>query len=183
MLSGATPLSALGYSPRRFALHPAQTLSRDGGAEQLDGATAFVTGASPAAEAHAVALAERLGLVVAVVPAEGRVLEHAACTFASNYLVTLLATAARILEAAGAELVAIEPLVRRTLEEALAATSAPQPTGPIARGDAETIERHREALAALDPALERLYIALGRATLPLVDPTAAERAARALEER
>ena len=44
------------------------------------------------------------------------------------------------------------------------------PTGPIARGDAETVAAH---LDAVGPELASLYRALGRATFPLVDPRAA----------
>ena len=50
-----------------------------------------------------------------------------------------------------------------------------QPTGPVARGDAPTIAAHLAALEQLDPALTDLYLALARATLPIVDPAAAAR--------
>ncbi len=50
-----------------------------------------------------------------------------------------------------------------------------QPTGPVARGDAPTIEAHLAALERLDPGLIPLYLALARATLPIVDQAAAAR--------
>ena len=60
---------------------------------------------------------------------------------------------------------ALAPLQLRTVEVA----NRP-PTGPIARGDAATVAAHLEAVG---PELAPLYRALGRATLPLVDPVAA----------
>jgi predicted short-subunit dehydrogenase-like oxidoreductase (DUF2520 family) len=44
------------------------------------------------------------------------------------------------------------------------------PTGPIARGDADTVAAHMEAIGA---ELAPLYAALGRATLPIVPPASA----------
>ena len=41
-VSGATSLRALDPHERRFGLHPLQTLTRDRGAEQLDGAWAAI---------------------------------------------------------------------------------------------------------------------------------------------
>jgi predicted short-subunit dehydrogenase-like oxidoreductase (DUF2520 family) len=184
MLSGSTPLGALGDGPGRFALHPAQTLARDAGAGQLDDVTAFISAASPQAERHAVALAGRLALHPRVVTDQQRLLEHAACVFASNYVVTLLGRAVAILEAAGVASAEAKgvllPLVRRTLSATLECDGPVRPTGPVARGDDETIRRQLAALARFDPGTAELYAALGRATLPLVDDAAAARAVTAL---
>ena len=60
----------------------------------------------------------------------------------------------------------LRPLQERTLEVA-----GRPPTGPIARGDAETMAMH---LAAIGPELEPLYRVLGRATLPLVSERSAD---------
>ena len=51
-----------------------------------------------------------------------------------------------------------------------------QPTGPVARGDAPTIAAHlARAGAARSRADADLYLALARATLPIVDEAAAAR--------
>jgi predicted short-subunit dehydrogenase-like oxidoreductase (DUF2520 family) len=88
--------------------------------------------------------------------------------FAANYLVTALATAERLLERAGlprgTAREALAPLARATLENVVALGPEAALTGPVARGDAETVRRHRAALGAED---RRLYDALARATLVL----------------
>jgi predicted short-subunit dehydrogenase-like oxidoreductase (DUF2520 family) len=184
MLSGATPLTALGWGPRRFVLHPAQTLSAEGGSEQLDGVTAFVTGASAEALGVATQLAGELGLRALPLPESARPLPHAACVLASNYVVTLVASAVDLLARAGISrddaVVALEPLVQQTVANAFREGGELRPTGPVARGDAGTIVRHLEALAATDPELGVLYRVLGQATLPLVAPASAARVAEVL---
>jgi predicted short-subunit dehydrogenase-like oxidoreductase (DUF2520 family) len=187
MLSGATPLTALGWGPRRFVLHPAQTLTVDGGAAQLDGVTAFVTGAAAEALAVAEDLAARLGLRSLALPEAQRPLPHVACVIASNYLVALEAAAVDLLVRTGIEqadaVAALRPLVERTVANALGDGGSLQPTGPVARGDAGTIERHMTALGESAPGLVPLYRLLGEATLPLVAPDAAARAAAALHRQ
>ena len=173
-VSGATPLAALGTSPRRFVLHPAQSLERDGGAAQLDGVSAFTTGADDEAAAFATGFAEALGLRPVPLAEAVRPLPHVACVFASNYLVTLLATACRILDVDDAPEI-LAPLARRALENAIAQGDAMRPTGPVARGDAATIAAHLAVLDELEPALTELYLALARATLPIVEDAAARR--------
>jgi predicted short-subunit dehydrogenase-like oxidoreductase (DUF2520 family) len=173
-VSGATPLAALGPSPRRFVLHPAMSMERDGGAAQLDGVSAFTTGADEEAAGFAAGLAEALGLRAVPLDEAVRPLPHVACVFASNYLVTLLATACRILDVDDAPRI-LAPLARRALDNAIAQGAEMRPTGPVARGDASTIAAHLTALGRLEPAVTDLYVALARATLPIVDAAAARR--------
>ena len=173
-VSGATPLAALGPSRRRFVLHPAQSLERSGGSAQLDGVSAFTTGADAAADRFAADLAGALGLHAVPIAESVRPLPHVACVFAANYLVTLLQTACRLLGRDDAVRI-LAPLAHRALDNAIAAGSAMQPTGPVARGDAPTIAAHLEALQGLDPAVAELYRALAHATLPIVEPAAAAR--------
>jgi predicted short-subunit dehydrogenase-like oxidoreductase (DUF2520 family) len=77
---------------------------------------------------------------------------------ASNYLVTLRRAAGSLLEAAGAPPEALDPLMARTVENGF------ELTGPIQRGDWETVERHLEAIRAERPELETLYRTLADAT-------------------
>src|SRR5256885_13688555 len=57
-VSGATPLAALEPHALRFSVHPLQTLSKDGGARQLDGAWGGVTAESEEARTRGLWLAE-----------------------------------------------------------------------------------------------------------------------------
>ena len=160
-VSGATPLTALEPHERRLSVHPLQTFTRSRGAEQLDGAWAAVTAESDDARAIGWWLAETLGLRAFDLADSARTLYHAGAVFGSNYIVTLQRAASLLFEAAGAPPEALEPLMRRTIENGF------ELTGPISRGDWATGEAHRAAIAESRPELEHLYETLAGATLAL----------------
>jgi predicted short-subunit dehydrogenase-like oxidoreductase (DUF2520 family) len=153
-LSGACRLSALEPHTRRFSLHPLQTFTEERGAEQLDGAWAALSGETPDALAAAEGLAGLLGLQAFVLDDEARPLYHAAASFASAFLVTLRDVAAALMCDVGAPPEALEPLMLRTIENGF------QHTGPLVRGDWETVERHIESIAERRPDLAPLHRAL-----------------------
>jgi predicted short-subunit dehydrogenase-like oxidoreductase (DUF2520 family) len=157
-VSGATTLEALEPHQRRLSVHPLQTFTRARGAEQLDGAWAAVTAESDEARAVGFWLAETLGLRPFELDDRARPLYHAGAAIASNYLVTLHEVAADLFRAAGAPPEALVPLMRRTIENGF------ELTGPIERGDWETVEAHRRAIRAARPDLESLYDVLAEAT-------------------
>ena len=157
-VSGATPLSALDPHVRRFSLHPLQTFTRARGPEQLDGAWAAVTAETAEALELGLELARVLGLEPFELADADRPLYHAGAAVASSYLVTLHDIAASLVAAAGAPPEALEPLMRRTIENGF------EPTGPLVRGDLATIEAHREAVRRVRPELETLYDLLAEAT-------------------
>jgi len=160
-MSGATPLTALDPHVRRFSVHPLQTFTRSRGAEQLDGAWAAVTAETDETRAAGLWLAETLGLRPFELADSARTLYHAGAVFVSNYLVTLHRAASLLFESAGAPPEALEPLMRRTIENDF------ELTGPIARGDWATVEAHRAAIRAAHPELEQLYETLAGGTLAL----------------
>ena len=157
-VSGATPLAALDPHVRRFTVHPLQTLTKSRGPEQLDGAWAGVSAETADARERGWWLAEALGLRPFDLADDRRALYHAGAAIASNYLVTLYRVASRLVAEAGAPPEALVPLMERTIENGF------ELTGPIARGDWQTVERHREALRDTD--FEGLYAALAEATRP-----------------
>jgi predicted short-subunit dehydrogenase-like oxidoreductase (DUF2520 family) len=157
-VSGGTPLAALGPHHLRFSMHPLQTLTLDRGPEQLDGAWAAITGESAEALELAGELAAALALRPFVLADDRRALYHAGASIASNFLVTLHRAASRLLQDAGAPPEALVPLMERTIDNGFALT------GPIARGDWETVERHLVAIRSHEPELEPLYRALAEAT-------------------
>ena len=157
-VSGATPLAALDPHDRRFGLHPLQSFSRVRGAEQLDGAWAAVTAETDEAGDVGFWLAETLGLRPFALDDASRGAYHAGASVASNFLVTLRAAARSLLEAANAPPEALDPLIRGVVDGGF------ELTGPIARGDWETVERHLEVIRAERPELEELYVALAEAT-------------------
>ncbi|MBI2265543.1 MAG: DUF2520 domain-containing protein [Armatimonadetes bacterium] len=105
-------------------------------------------------------------------PADGKALYHAGACMASNYLVTLFAVARDIFQRLGIPAdeasKAILSLVRGTV--ANLALGAPEKalTGPVARGDEETISAHLDALRSRAPEYLQTYLTLGKATLDLL---------------
>jgi predicted short-subunit dehydrogenase-like oxidoreductase (DUF2520 family) len=159
-VSGATPLAALEPHARRFSVHPLQTLVRSRGPEQLDGAWGGVTAESEEARARGLWLAETLGLRPFALPDDKRALYHAGASFASAFLVTLYRAAGQLLAEAGVPAEVLVPLMQRTIENGF------ELTGPITRGDWQTVERHLDAIRADVPELEPLYRLLSEATEP-----------------
>ena len=157
-VSGATTLAALDPHERRFSLHPLQTFTRARGPEQLDGAWAAVTAETDEARKAGFELATVLGLQPFELADDARPLYHAGAAIASNYLVTLHRVASELFAAAGAPPEALEPLMRRTIENGF------ELTGPIERGDWDTVEAHRAAIRGVRPDLEPLYDVLAEAT-------------------
>ncbi len=158
-VSGATPLDSLAPHVRRFGVHPLQTFTLRRGPEQLDGAWGAVTAESEEARAAGLWLAETLGLRPFTLPDANRAIYHAGAAIASNYLVTLRHAAGALLESAGAPPEALDPLMARTIENDF------ELTGPIERGDWETVERHLAAIGATRPDLEAMYRALADVTV------------------
>jgi predicted short-subunit dehydrogenase-like oxidoreductase (DUF2520 family) len=160
--SGAVSVTALEPHKRRFALHPLQTFQLGLGPEQFDGAYAAVTAEAQESLAAGFALAELLGLEPFELADDERPVYHAAATMAAAFLGTLHRAASDLMEAAGAPSKALEPLMRRTMENGFL------PTGPFVRGDHDTIDLHLTAIRSRRPELEPLYRALARATEQLV---------------
>jgi len=167
-VSGATPLAALDPHTRRFGLHPLQSFSRSRGPEQLDGAWAAVTAETDEARAVGYELAETLGVRPFDLADADRVTYHAGAAMASNYLVTLREAARSLLEAAGAPPDALDPLIHGVVDGGF------ELTGPIARGDWSTVERHLAAIRAARPELEELYVVLAEATARIAGRDPAE---------
>jgi predicted short-subunit dehydrogenase-like oxidoreductase (DUF2520 family) len=155
--SGATPLAALTPHTKRFGLHPLQTIVLGRGPEQLDGAWAAIAGENDEAVLRGTWLARELNLIPFPIREEFRALYHAGAATASNYLVTLHRAATRMFEGSGAPPEALLPLMQRVIDNGF------ELTGPIARGDWQTVEAHIAALRQYAPDLEPLYRALAAA--------------------
>ncbi len=173
-LSGALGLEALeplGASGARLgSLHPYQTLEATSeGAAGLEGAVAGV-GGTPDAMVVASKIARSVGMVPVEVPEERRAVYHAAAVFASNYLVTLAGVAEGLLADVGLSpaqaRAALGPLMSEALNKALTGGPEAALTGPVARGDADTIRMH---LGALPADVRDLYRELARAALRLAE--------------
>jgi predicted short-subunit dehydrogenase-like oxidoreductase (DUF2520 family) len=100
-----------------------------------------------------------------------KVLYHAAAVFACNYLVTLVKLALDLWKDFGVSSKeatrALLPLLRGTLNNIDSIGLPDCLTGPVARGDLGTIERHLRALDARSPSLLTTYKELGLQTIPI----------------
>jgi len=164
-VSGATPLEALDPHERRFGMHPLQSFSKARGSEQLDGAWAAVTSETDGARDVGFWLAEILGLLPFELDDESRAAYHCGAAVASNYLVTLRHAAGSLFAAAGAPPESLDSLMRGVIDNGF------ELTGPIARGDWETVERHLAAIREQRPELEELYLVLAEATAAIAGRT------------
>lgn len=151
---------------RTVALHPAMTFT---GTEvdlpRLAGCVFGVTAADADRELTESLVAD-LGGRAMWVPEDRRTLYHAGLAHGANHLVTLVAEAMEILSAAGAEdpAATLRPLLTAALDNALEDGDAAL-TGPIVRGDVETVRAHVADLRATAPQTLRSYLAMARATL------------------
>lgn len=111
------------------------------------------------------------GQTLALADDTDRTLYHAAIVFMANHLPTLIhagiATFAHVGISRDNGLAIAGPILRDTLAAVLEKGPAAALTGPVARGDAETVSRHLESLKAVDDDLAMLYAALARATADL----------------
>lgn len=161
------PLHRVGYQVG--TLHPLQAVANPiTSAERLRGAGYAISG-----ERGALAAARRLVTALEgtplTVPTARRPLYHAAAVLASNYMVTLLGESVRLLGGTG-----VDPDDARRVLVALARGSLANVgelglesalTGPVVRGDVETVHLH---LRTLEPRDAALYAVLGRRTLERV---------------
>ena len=142
------------------SLHPLQSLpDAELGARRLAGSWCAVDGPESVDR-----LAVSLGMRPFRVRPEQRAAYHAAATVASNHLVALVGQANRIADAAGVPAEALWPLLRSTLENVEALGPEAALTGPVARGDVDTVVRHLDAIA---PEERAAYAALATAALAL----------------
>lgn len=159
--SGASTLAPL--APHEsFSLHPLVAISSPD--SRFTDAWCAVAGSTARATAIATAIATRLGMRPFVVADEDRATYHAAASMASNYLVVLEGAAERLARLAGLERDQLIPLGRAALEQWARRGARAALTGPIVRGDEETVARQRLAVATRAPDLLPLWDALADAT-------------------
>lgn len=153
-----------------LAIHPAMTFT----GTSLDLVrmrdALFAVTSLPALVPLATALVRELGGESVVVTEEHRPLYHAALTHGANHVVTAISQALEALTLAGVSEPGrlLGPLVRASVEGAVAAEfgGIASLTGPVVRGDAETVAAHMGAFAALPETL-RTYRELAGATAAL----------------
>lgn len=136
-------------------------------------------------------LAAAIGAQVLEIPAGEKARYHAAAVFVSNFPVVLMSVGMRLLELVGIQDTsarsALGMLLTAAAQNAAAVSPAQALTGPVVRGDVETVRAHLAALGETPEILE-LYRALSREALPIaveagLDAARVEELRRVLEAR
>ena len=190
--SGALPLECLGSAAQQGALagslHPFQTLacveSQDEGVARLEGVTFAIEGEGWLGALLTQMVADLGGRLVHWEP-QYRALYHASAVLSCGYVATLLGAARRIWQELGyppeEALNAILPITKSTVDAITKGGLEAALTGPVARGDVDSVERHLSALEEYMPALVPLYCSLGLQSLPLVDTEVDDKRSQKLE--
>jgi len=173
--SGAAEVDVLTPAARHGALiggfHPLQNFADpDVALAGLPGCVVAIEAEAPLA-ARLDALARALGMRSIRLPAGARALYHGAGSFAAPFITTLLHEAVRIWKGFGMSeadaLAALVPLARGTLDSVARDGTVRGLAGPIARGDAGTVERHVAAFGALDERTLAFYREMAVRVIPI----------------
>lgn len=172
-----------------MALHPVMTFTGTSVDVARLADCPFGVTAPEAVRPVAEALVVEMGGEPVWVPEESRGLYHAGVAFGANYLMVVVLESLALLRAAGMtdpqRLMA--PLLSASLDNALRHGESAL-TGPVARGDAETVAAHMDSIAAVSPAAASAYRTLARLTADhaldagLIDVPAAARLLEVLSE-
>lgn len=156
------PATARGALP--LALHPAMTFTgSDSDVDRLTGGITFAVTAADELRPVATDLVGELGGAIEWIGDAQRALYHAALAHGANHLVTLVNEAMDLLRGTGVvspERV-LSPLLQAALDNSLTLGDAAL-TGPVSRGDANTVARHVDTLADVMPESVPAYLALAR---------------------
>lgn len=117
-------------------------------------------------------LLRAIGGQTTTIEPEAKPLYHAATVMASNYLIALLGASETLLEKAGIEetlaKAVLSPLMRQSLENGFTEGAINALSGPIARGDINTLQAHLNAIEQKAPDLRSTYTTMGAQALKLV---------------
>ncbi len=151
------------------SMHPLQTFPDVAAAvEKLPGTHFFCEGDSDAL-GKVQTFVEAIGGLYTEIAPGAKGLYHAAAVMACNYLVTLIDTSMSLAHAGGIDkgefLKALAPIMRATVDNIISHGPQKALTGPVARGDAETVTTHIEAMRQLKDEYGILYRVLGMQTV------------------
>ena len=154
------------------SVHPLRSFAHPSDSINQFSSTHCVIEGDDAALSLLTPLFESIGAVLSRIDKARKAFYHAGAVFASNYMLTLVEQARYCLAAAGIEdaraTAMIVQLMQNTLSNVSASASISEAlTGPLQRGDIQTIEAHLDALSGHQP--HTLYAQLARSLLPLTE--------------
>lgn len=143
------------------SLHPLQSILDKDLAQAAIREACFTFEGTPGAEKVAKELTSSLSSNLVTLAKEDKVVYHAAAVIASNYLVAIASEATGLMETVGLGMDALMPLIRGTVAN-IEARGTSALTGPVQRGDWNTVDKHIEALKKSFPDILPSYLALGK---------------------
>ncbi len=152
------------------SMHPLQSFASKDMTNAFQG-IAFTIEGDEAAREVMKGMVEALGATHILIETQNKSLYHAAAVMACNYLVTIENAAGQLMEEAGVErkhvFEILSPLIRGTLQNMERVGTEAALTGPIARGDVQTVERHLRDIEKKQPKWLSVYKLLGLHTLDM----------------
>ncbi|MFV1980079.1 MAG: Rossmann-like and DUF2520 domain-containing protein [Rhodothermia bacterium] len=164
VLAPLAHLGALTLSFHPLSSYPPATSGTS--TRDLSGTTVALEG-QPGAVDIMSDVAHRLGAVPVVLSIRQKGAYHLAASMASNFLVTLSGSVRAVLEATKLDPHLMDGLVKDTLSNLGSTSTSDALTGPIARGDADTVRLHLETLGTIAPNLIPLYKAMANTTIEI----------------
>jgi len=167
-LSGALPSSILsacsGAGAAVGSMHPLQSFTDPERSLENVAGSVFACEGDGEAVRTATAIAEAAGGLPVTIPTQSKPLYHAAAAAASNFVSTILCLSVDLMEKTGMDrktaLDALVPLIDGTIRNARARGLPQALTGPVERGDVNTVRTHLQAIRAACPELEGIYSSL-----------------------
>jgi predicted short-subunit dehydrogenase-like oxidoreductase (DUF2520 family) len=158
-----SPLRSRGIAVCSF--HPCYTFTEDFNGEWYDASIALE--GDPRGCDRLAALARTIGAKPFILSKADKTLYHAGCTMASNYIVSLMAIAQNLLPKGlqSKSMEHLSPLITATLHNMKQHGIENALTGPVQRGDIQTVKKHLIALKAVNTDFIHPYIELGRVAL------------------
>jgi len=173
--SGAASIDILEAAKKSGAMvgsfHPCQAFaSVDQAIKNLPGSTFAIEAQGPLLDTLK-EMASTIGCDWIILKPGNKALYHAAAVFASNYFVTLLKVATDLFKnfdvPTTQSIKVLMPLIQGNIKNINTIGLPSCLTGPIARGDISTIEKHIFALKEKEPSILKLYVELGLKTIPI----------------
>lgn len=125
-----------------------------------------------------------LGHTVLTIRAEDKVKYHVAAAMISNDMIALLQTVLQLLEQCGFDgqdsLRLLTPIIHNNVDNMLQAGPKQALTGPIERGDVQTVQKHLQALQGTQA--DEVYRVLGRVLVDMVKEKYPDRDHTAMEK-
>jgi len=111
-----------------------------------------------------------------IISRKDKPLYHAACVTVSNFLVTLFSAGTEMIRMQESEVPVnvFLPLIKQTIDNIEKSGAERALTGPVSRGDIETVNKHINILKSQKPELALMYAALGLQSISIAEKQGAD---------